>query len=130
MCKVKLNDNKVGVVAERGIKKILLLVFKDTYTRKLKYIIKLYAGIAYFTLINHLWETYHKLYQLNILELLANIVDYFDINNSFTRYIEIMKEAQKIATTVDCNLSNDTMLLWMGIEAMCNCGLFEKALDK
>jgi len=55
---------------------------------------------------------------------------YFDINDGFTRYVERMKEAQKTASTIDVNLINDTTLLQMGIEAMCECSLFEKALDE
>ena len=128
--KVKLNDSKVEAAAERGAKKMLLTVFDDTYTNKLKHPIKLYAGVTYFELINHLRVTYRKLHQLNVSELLTNMADYFDINEGFTRYIERMKEAQKIASTVDRNLINDATLLRMGIEAMYNCGLFEKALDE
>ena len=41
-----------------------------------------------------------------------------------------MKEAQKTAATVDVNLINDATLLRMGIEAMYQCGLFDKALDE
>ena len=41
-----------------------------------------------------------------------------------------MKEAQKIVATIDVNLINDAILLRMGIDAMCNCGLFDKALDE
>ena len=55
---------------------------------------------------------------------------YFDINKGFTKCIEKMKEAQKTAATVNANLINDTTLLRMGIEAMYQCGLFDKALDK
>ena len=35
----------------------------------------------------------------------------------------------KIAATIDIHLIYDVTLLRMGIEAMCNCGLFDKALD-
>ena len=58
------------------------------------------------------------------------MTSYFDINEGFTKYIERMKEAQKTAATVDVNLINDATLLRMGIEAMYQCGLFEKALDE
>ena len=55
---------------------------------------------------------------------------YFDINEGFARYLEKMKEFQKIAATVDKELINNATLLRMGIEAMHECGLFEKALDE
>ena len=55
---------------------------------------------------------------------------YFDINDGFTKYIERMKEAQKVAATVNKDLINNATLLCMGIEAMYECGLFEKALDE
>ena len=58
------------------------------------------------------------------------MTSYFDINEGFTKYIERMKEAQKTAATVDVNLINDATLLRMGIEAMYQCGLFDKALDE
>ena len=61
--------------------------------------------------MNHSRGTYCKFYQLNASKLLANMIDYFDINEGFTGYIERMKEAQKIATTVDINLINDATLL-------------------
>ena len=41
-----------------------------------------------------------------------------------------MREAQKTASAVDSNLINDSTLLRISIEAMCNCGLFEKAIDE
>ena len=41
-----------------------------------------------------------------------------------------MKEAQKIAATVYNDLINNATLLRMGIEAMYEYGLFEKALDE
>ena len=41
-----------------------------------------------------------------------------------------MKEAQKVAATANTDLINEATLLHMGIEAMCKCGLFKKALDK
>ena len=41
-----------------------------------------------------------------------------------------VKEPQKIAATIDKELINDAMLLRMSIEAMHECGLFEKALDE
>ena len=56
--------------------------------------------------------------------------NYFDINGGFAHYLEKMKEAQKIAATVDKELINNSTLLRMGIEVMCECGLFEKALDE
>ena len=127
--KVKLNDSKVEAAAERGAKKMLLATFDDTYTNKLKHSIKLYAGVTYFKLIQHLRKTYRKLHQLNISELLSEMSSYFDINDGFARYLERMKEAQKTASTIDVNLINDATLLRMGIEAMYECGLFEKALD-
>ena len=49
--KVKVNDSKVESAAERGAKKMLLAVFKDTCTNKLKHLIKLCAGVSYFKLI-------------------------------------------------------------------------------
>ena len=55
---------------------------------------------------------------------------YFDINEGFTKYVEKMKEAQKTAAIVDVNLINDATLLRIGIEAMYQCGLFDKALDE
>ena len=128
--KVKLNDSKVEAAAERGAKKMLLATFDDTYTNKLKHPIKLYAGVTYFQLIQHLRKYYRKLHQLNISELLSNMTSYFDINEGFARYIERMKEAQKTAATIDADLINEATVLRMGIEAMYNCGLFDKALDE
>ena len=128
--KVKLNDSKVEAAAERGAKKMLLSTFKDTYTNKLKHPIKIYAGVSYYLLIQHLRKNYRKLHQLNISELLSEMSSYFDINEGFARYLEKMKEAQKIAATVDKDLINNATLLRMGIEAMYECGLFEKALDE
>ena len=128
--KVKLNDSKVEAAAERGAKKMLLNTFDDTHTNKLKHAVKLYAGVSYYQLIDHLRSTYRKLHHLNISELLKEMSSYFDINDGFARYIERMKEAQKIADTVDVNLITDATLLRMGIEAMHDCGLFEKALDE
>ena len=55
---------------------------------------------------------------------------YFDINNGFTKYIERMKEAQKVVATINTDLINNATLLRMGIDAMHECGLFKKALDK
>lgn len=130
LCKVKLNDSKVEAAAERGAKKMLLATFDDTCTNKIKHPIKLYAGVSCFNLIEHLRETYRKLHQLNISDLLKEMSSYFDINEGFTRHIERMKEAQKTASTIDANLINGATLLHMGIEAMHECGLFEKALDK
>ena len=55
---------------------------------------------------------------------------YFDTNDRFARYVENVKEVQKIVATVDTDLINNETLLRMGIEAMCECGLFEKELDE
>ena len=52
--KVQLNDSKVESAAERGAKKMLLSTFKDTCTNKLKHPIKIYAGVSYYQLIQHL----------------------------------------------------------------------------
>jgi len=41
-----------------------------------------------------------------------------------------MKNAQTIATAVDKDLINDETLLQIGVDAIYECGLFEKALDK
>ena len=41
-----------------------------------------------------------------------------------------MKEAQKIAATIDSNLINEATLLRMEIETMHDCGLFEESLDE
>ena len=109
---------------------MLLSAFQDTCTNKLKHPVKICAGVTYFQLINHLRVTYRKLHQLNISELLIEITTYFDINDRFTKYIEKKKEAQKVPATVNTDLINDTTLLRMGIEAMYECGLFEKALDE
>ena len=46
--KVKLNDSKVEAATERRAKKMLLETFDDTYAKKLKYPIKIYAGVSYF----------------------------------------------------------------------------------
>ena len=109
---------------------MLLNTFNDTNANKLKHPVKLYARVTYYILIQHLRDTYRKLHQLNISELLAEMGNYFDINEGFASYIEKMKNAQKIATTVDANLINNATLLRMDIESMHNCGLFEKALDE
>jgi len=61
---------------------------------------------------------------------MSEMSSYFDINEGFARYLEKMKEPQKIAATVDKELINNATLLRMGIEAMYECGLFEKALDE
>ena len=63
-------------------------------------------------------------------ELLAEMSDYFDINDGFTKHVQKMKEAQKVAANVDVNLINDATLLRMGLETMYSCGLFEKAFDE
>ena len=75
-------------------------------------------------------DTYRKLHQLNISELLAEIGNYFDINEGFARYIEKIKNTQKIAATADTNLINNAIFLRIGIESIRNCGLLEKALDE
>lgn len=59
----------------------------------------------------------------------TNNLKYFDINEGFSKHIEKMKEVQKVAATVDPDLINDATLLRMGVESMCHCGLFEKALN-
>ena len=41
-----------------------------------------------------------------------------------------MREVQKVAAAVDPNLNNDAALLRMGVEDACECGLFDKSLDK
>ena len=46
------------------------------------------------------------------------MVDHFNINEGFMKYIEKMKEAQKIAAIVDANTINDTTLLWISIESI------------
>ena len=58
------------------------------------------------------------------------MISYFDINDGFSRHVEKIKEAQEIASTVDDDLIINAALLRMGIEAMWECGLFEKALDE
>ena len=55
---------------------------------------------------------------------------YFDVNDGFPLYLEKTKEAQEIAATVDTELIKNATFLRMGIEAMHECGLFEKALDE
>ena len=52
--KVKLNDSKVEAAAERGAKTILIATFDDTYSNKLMHPFKLYAGVAYFKLVQHM----------------------------------------------------------------------------
>ena len=58
------------------------------------------------------------------------MASYFDIDEHFSKHNERMKESQKTAATIDTNLINDATLSRMGIEAMCNCGLFDKAMDE
>ena len=123
---MKVNVSKVEASAERGAKKFLLSTFDDSYTNKLKHPIKLYAGITYLKLIQHMRNNYRKLHQLNISELLNNMASYFNINEGFTKYVERMKDAQKTEATMDLNLINDATLLRMDIEAMYHCGLFDK----
>jgi len=67
---IRVNDSKVEATAERGVKTMLLTVFDDTYTNKLKHPIKLYAVVSYFELRNHLQKQYMKLHQINIMELM------------------------------------------------------------
>lgn len=129
MWMVRLNDNKVGLAEERGAKKMLSVVFDDTCANKLKHPIKIYAGVSYFKLIDHLRVTYRKLHQLNMSELLTEMTNSFDVNEGFSKHIEKTKEAQKVAATVDPNLINDATLLRMGVESMHHCGLFGQALD-
>ena len=40
------------------------------------------------------------------------------------------KGSTKTKATIDANLINDATLLRMGIKAMCNCGLLDKAIDE
>ena len=130
MWKVKLNGSKIEAATKRGGKKILLATFDETYANNLKHSINLYAGVTYFKLIQHMRKNYRKLHQLNISELLNNMASYFDFNEGFKKHIERMKEAQKTAATIDVNLINDANLLRMGIEDMCDCGLFDKDLGR
>jgi len=109
---------------------MLLTIFDDTYTNKLKHPIKLYAGVLYFKLINHLQKQYMKLHQINIMELMEEMKNYYDVNEGMSKYFEKMKNAQTIATAVDRDLINDATSLRIGIDAMYECGLFEKALDE
>ena len=93
--KVKLNDSKVEAAAEDGTKKMLLTTFNDKYVNKLKHLVKLYTRVTYYTLIQHLRDTYRKLHQLNISELLAKMGNYLDINEGFARYIEKNEKCSK-----------------------------------
>jgi len=108
---------------------MLLTVFDDAYMSKLKHPIKLYAGVSYFELINHLRQQYMKLHQINITELMGEMKHY-DVNEGMSKYFEKMKNAQTIATAVDRDLINDTTLLQIGLDAMYECGLFQKVLDE
>jgi len=56
--------------------------------------------------------------------------NYYDINEGMTKYFEKMKNAQTFATAVDRDLINDATLLRIVMDAMYECGLFKKALDK
>ena len=56
------------------------------------------------------------------------MISYFDINYGFYRYLEKVKEAQKIEATVDADLINNATLLSIGIEAMYECVFFLKIL--
>ena len=40
------------------------------------------------------------------------------------------ERSSKIAETIDPNLINEATLLKMAIETMCDCGLFDEALDE
>ena len=71
--KVKLNDSTVKATSERGTKKMLLATFDDSCTNKLNHPIKLYAGVTYLQLIQHVMKNYHKLRQLSMSELLNNM---------------------------------------------------------
>lgn len=89
---------------------MFLLTFDNTHANKHKHPIKLCAGLSYYTLIEHLRNTYRKLHQLNISNLLSKMASYFNINKGFTKYLEKMKEAQKTASTIDSDLINDVRL--------------------
>ena len=101
--------------AERGLKKLLLATFDDSFTKKPKHPIMLHANITYFKLIQRTRKNYRKLHQLKMPELLQNIASYFKTNAGFTTYIDRMKEAQKTVATIDLNLINDTTLLRIGM---------------
>ena len=125
-----MNDSKVEAAAERGANKMLLIMFDDTHASKLKHPIKLYEGTSCCKLIDHLRKTYRKSHQLNVSDLMTEMKDCFGTNEGFSKCLEKMKEAQKTASTIDPNLINDAALLRMGIEAMRDCRLFEKAFDE
>jgi len=55
---------------------------------------------------------------------------YYDVNEGMSKYFEKMKNAHTITTAVDRDLINDATLFWIDLDAMYECGLFEKALDK
>ena len=78
--KVKLNDVKVQNTAERGAKKMLLSVFDDTHTNRLKHHVKQYAVFTCYDLTHHLRKHCMKLHQLNISELMIEMSSYFEKN--------------------------------------------------
>ena len=61
---------------------------------------------------------------------MIKVASYFDINKGFSRNMEKMQEVQITAVAVYANLINDSTLLRTFIEAMHNCGLFEKSIDE
>jgi len=89
---VRVNDSKVEAAAERGAKTMLLTMFDDTHTSKLKHPIKLYTGVSYFELINHLCQQYVKLHQINITELMGEMKHYYDVNKRMSKYFKKMKK--------------------------------------
>jgi len=64
------------------------------------------------------------------MELMEEMKNYYDVNEGMSKYFEKMKNAQTIATAVDRDVINDATLLQIGLDAMYECGLFEKALDE
>jgi len=64
------------------------------------------------------------------MELMGEMKNYYDVNEGMSKYFEKMKNAQTIATAVDRDLINDATLLRISVDAMYECGLFEKALDE
>ena len=109
---------------------MLLAIFDDTVTNKLKHQIKQYAGVTYLQLICHLRKEYRKLHALNIAKLLVEMASYFNIDEEFSRYFKKMKEAQQAADITKPDLINDATLLCIEIEEMYECDLFERVLNK
>ena len=66
---------------------------------------------------------------MRISELLLQMTRHFDINEGFNRHLEKTKESQKKDSTFNPNLINNDTLLRILIEAMCECGIFCKALE-